>query len=186
MFKLRSELRASDLKKGLTFVFLTKDLHVVSELVARQNPNLGIVKVYLRSDVDDVLDDFKEAQAFGGGAQEEWVKGLEDVGKAAAADALRWQRWEDQLPSGTYLPMHMLKLDPVSFGTAARSTARPEPPHVARAPITVSTSQQQLPAKHSKWSSFLSLFSRCSASTALCLGWTHGYSCTCPFSTRKC
>lgn len=154
LFKLKGELRATDLRKGLTFVFLTKDYHVVSEQTARQHTNQGIVKVYLRSDVDDILNDFKEAQAFGGGAQEEWVKGLDELGKTAATDSLRWQRWEDQLPSGIQLPTHLRKLDPISFATLSQTVAQSAMPESIKAPVNVSLNQQPKPV-HSKWTMFL-------------------------------
>lgn len=88
---------------------------MVSEQVARAHPSHGFFKVFSQDSVKEVLQEYAEAKALGSGAAEEWVKGLEDLGKSAMSDATRWLRWEEQLPIGTDLPTYLRDLDAVSF-----------------------------------------------------------------------
>ena len=90
-------------------------MNVVSEQTARQNPNLAIKKVFSRHDLRAIINDYAEAKQLGAGAAEEWVKGLDERGKMAMADALRWSRWEDQLPLGTHLGTYLRDTDAGSF-----------------------------------------------------------------------
>ncbi|QIW97843.1 hypothetical protein AMS68_003361 [Peltaster fructicola] len=115
LLRERSAMPSGALRRGLPYAFITKDLHVVSDRTARANVGVGITKIFLRRDVEELKASYAEAEALGAGAAEEWAKGLDDVGKQAMSDTYRWLRWEDSLSSETDIAAHLKELDTSTF-----------------------------------------------------------------------
>ncbi|KAK8433106.1 hypothetical protein IWX49DRAFT_101593 [Phyllosticta citricarpa] len=88
----------SALLAALPYVFVTQHLHVVPSTVIGSTssvpPSVKIAKWYWRDHVRDIQRQFDEARSLGPAAGEEWLKGLEDVGRQRLVDAERWERWE--------------------------------------------------------------------------------------------
>ncbi|KAK8168475.1 hypothetical protein BKA80DRAFT_341312 [Phyllosticta citrichinensis] len=88
----------SALLAALPYVFVTQQFHVVPSTVISSTssipPNVKISKWYWRDHVRDIQRQFDEARSLGPAAGEEWLKGLEDVGRQRLVDAERWERWE--------------------------------------------------------------------------------------------
>ena len=110
---------AASLRIGLPYIFLTPDLHFIPE-VQRQLPggipsHLRVAKVYFNEDTNTIIRGFESAKGFGDGAAEEWRKGLYTKGKAAMADAARWEKWEGQMRLGSDLSQVLREYDLSSF-----------------------------------------------------------------------
>ncbi|KAK8197244.1 uncharacterized protein BKA78DRAFT_75054 [Phyllosticta capitalensis] len=88
----------SALLAALPYVFVTQNLHVVPSTVISSTSsiptNVKISKWYWRDHVRDIQRQSEEARSLGPAAGEEWLKGLEHVGKQRLIDAERWERWE--------------------------------------------------------------------------------------------
>ena len=110
---------AASLRLGLPYAFRTPDLHFVLGLM-QQAPggipgHLRVSKVYYNPDIQAILDELEDAEAFGDGAANEWRKGLMSKGQAAIADASRWEKWESQLRFGADIPSVLREYDLASF-----------------------------------------------------------------------
>lgn len=81
---------------ALPFVFLTDENHIVSH-TSLQNGlpnNVHIAKYFFKPHIEDMKLEFSKAREMGTAAAEEWIKGLDDLGKDRRNDAVRWERWE--------------------------------------------------------------------------------------------
>lgn len=56
--------------------------------------SLQISKYFLKTDVDNLRKEYFRIKELGDAAAEEWVKGLDNRGKAKRLDSARWERWE--------------------------------------------------------------------------------------------
>lgn len=56
--------------------------------------NIQISKYFLKSDVESIKKEYFKVKGLGNAAAEEWVKGLDNRGKAKRLDVARWERWE--------------------------------------------------------------------------------------------
>ena len=75
---------------------MTTELHIIpsSTLQTNKQPSsLQISKYFLRSQVEDIKNEFNSVQVLGDAAAEEWVKGLDSLGKQRRNDAAKWERW---------------------------------------------------------------------------------------------
>ena len=111
--------KASTLRVGLPYAFLTPDLNFVPE-PQRQAPggipsHLRVAKVYYLKDLEAIDVEFESAKSFGDGAAEEWRKGLFLKGKESMADAARWEKWEAQMHFGSDLSHVLREYDLSSF-----------------------------------------------------------------------
>ncbi|QSZ32752.1 hypothetical protein DSL72_002331 [Monilinia vaccinii-corymbosi] len=82
---------------ALPFIFLTNELHVIpaTALQHGQPPStIQITKYYFKNHIEAIKGEFESVKAMGSATIEEWLKGLEDRGKARRTDAARWERWE--------------------------------------------------------------------------------------------
>lgn len=77
---------------------MTNELHVVVSTVLQQGQqppsNLQISKYFLKSDVENIKKEYFRIKGLGDAAAEEWIKGLDNRGKAKRLDSARWERWE--------------------------------------------------------------------------------------------
>lgn len=80
-------------------------------------------KVYWKPDLLKLEQEYKEADQLN--AAEEWVKGLEDKGKEAMAEIMRWTRWEEGIPFGKRLFEHMRDCDLGTFKDNVHVQPRP-------------------------------------------------------------
>lgn len=113
----------SHLKAGLPFIFFTAyrdylPAHILESQrkTAEGIPStLALAKMYHRDHLQDIRQEFvRNTHNLGDAATEEWRKGLEPRGKAAMADALRWEKWQGPTPSPD--PGQVLRnYDPSSF-----------------------------------------------------------------------
>lgn len=92
-----SSTTPSILLPGLPVVFLTPDLHVVSPQTIqndREPTRRELTKLYWKKQVEDIKAGFEDALRLGPEAAEEWLKGVEGLGRSARSDVSRWERWE--------------------------------------------------------------------------------------------
>lgn len=84
-------------------------------------PALQISKYFLKSQIEDLKKEFENVKFLGSAATEEWVKGLDSLGKQRRNDAARWERWE---VVGGLIKMQQNELEGLSLSnTAVSSTA---------------------------------------------------------------
>lgn len=89
----------SFLLTGLSFIFLTPSLHVVSSIALRNSsipPGVEMKKHYYKSQIELLMQRFEKVKLMGPATAEEWVKGLEQEGKDRMSDAARWEQWESK------------------------------------------------------------------------------------------
>ena len=82
---------------ALPLVLFTNELHVIpaATLQAAQHPSsIQITKLFSKQQVEDISKEFDSVKALGTAAAEEWLKGLDGLGKERKSDAARWERWE--------------------------------------------------------------------------------------------
>ena len=82
---------------ALPFIFLTNDLHAISPttLQSSHHPqSVQITKHFSLEHVEDIKREFEKVKKLGSATAEEWIKGLDDLGKGRRNDAARWERWE--------------------------------------------------------------------------------------------
>lgn len=99
---------------ALPLVFLTNELHVISTttLQSGQQPaNIQITKCFSKQQVDSIIKEFEGVKALGSAATEEWLKGLDGLGKERKIDAGRWERWE---AGGGLLKMRSIEVQDLS------------------------------------------------------------------------
>ncbi|KAL2352270.1 hypothetical protein BJ546DRAFT_850274 [Cryomyces antarcticus] len=140
---------SSALLPSLPYAFVTQDVHVVrsSALQDAVNipPRIQLTKYYYKGHLESIQRGFEEAKALGPAAVEEWLKGLEGVGKDRLHDALRFERWEAKVSANAA----SLQLPPPKPKTLVHSdneqisVDRPRP-----IPSSVSMSETQLTATH--------------------------------------
>ncbi|KAI7972276.1 hypothetical protein EIK77_003700 [Talaromyces pinophilus] len=88
----------SFLLPGLSFVLLTSSMHMVSSVtlrVADIPTDLQLSKYYSNLEIDQLMNEFDDVKSLGPAALEEWMKGLESMGKRKLSDAARWEQWEN-------------------------------------------------------------------------------------------
>lgn len=74
--------------------------------------------MYYKPDVSNIVEEQSDANSFGGGAVEEWKKGLITRGKEAMADAARWEQWAAPMPQGMALSQVLREYDVPSFSVS--------------------------------------------------------------------
>lgn len=57
--------------------------------------HLSISKYYFNPEIDSLMDEFHHVESLGAAALEEWIKGLQSLGKRKLGDAFRWEQWEN-------------------------------------------------------------------------------------------
>jgi hypothetical protein len=93
-------LRFSDvsiLLPGLPYAYFTSNLDFVTSNTLRASsppPGLDLTRYYFQSQVDELKQEMDHASSLGRAAAEEWVKGLDDVGRQKMEDAKRFEHWE--------------------------------------------------------------------------------------------
>ncbi|EEA22280.1 conserved hypothetical protein [Talaromyces marneffei ATCC 18224] len=88
----------SFLLPGLSFVLLTSSMHMVSSVALRSADiptDLHLSKYYSNLEIDQLMNEFHHVKSLGSAALEEWMKGLESMGKRKLSDASRWEQWEN-------------------------------------------------------------------------------------------
>ena len=76
---------------ALPFVFLTRDRDVFLD----QPPaDLQVTKLFSKSDVEALQEEFLQVRDMGQGTMGEWLKGLPGRGSSLQHDALKWEKWE--------------------------------------------------------------------------------------------
>lgn len=79
-------------------MLLTSSMHMVSSVALRLADiptDLHLSKYYSNSEIDQLMDEFHHVKSLGPAALEEWMKGLESMGKRKLSDAARWEQWEN-------------------------------------------------------------------------------------------
>ncbi|KAK5652605.1 hypothetical protein OQA88_10366 [Cercophora sp. LCS_1] len=83
---------------ALPFVYLTLDLDAFT-LAALEQERFStegrITKLYLRSDVELLKQEYAVVRGMGQGAVDEWLKGLDGRFEEARNEAAKWEKWED-------------------------------------------------------------------------------------------
>ena len=76
---------------ALPFVFLTRDRDVFLD----QPPaDMQVTKLFPKSDVQALEEEFLQVRDMGQGTMGEWLKGLPGRGSSLQHDALKWEKWE--------------------------------------------------------------------------------------------
>ncbi|TKA73114.1 hypothetical protein B0A49_06354 [Cryomyces minteri] len=140
---------SSALLPSLPYAFVTQDIHVVhsSALQDAVNipPRIQLTKYYYKGHLESIQREFEEAKTLGPAAVEEWLKGLEGVGKDRLHDALRFERWEAKVSASAA----SLQLLPPKPTTLIDSNNKQTPVDRSRPiPSSVSMSETQLTASH--------------------------------------
>lgn len=119
----------SALLPGLPFVFITNKMHVLSPGVlhsAQVPPDVQLTKIFLRTHVDQLADEFDSVKSLGGAAVEEWLKGLEGRGKKRRSNTSRWEKWPGIVAMRTVLysglPVAASSVNAASVSTEALSS----------------------------------------------------------------
>ncbi|KAH9883732.1 hypothetical protein F4778DRAFT_765410 [Xylariomycetidae sp. FL2044] len=84
---------------ALPFVLVSDDLHVINQSALQQAQlpsGLSITKRFSLGDVETLKEELCSVRSMGGATLEEWLKGLDERGKAQRADTLRWEKWDLQ------------------------------------------------------------------------------------------
>ena len=114
---------------GLPFVFITHKMHVLSPDIqsAQASPDAQLTKIFLRTDVDQLVNEFNTVRSLGDAAVEEWLKGLDERGKRRRADPSRWEKWAtaDGLTAMRTLICPGVPASPSSGDTILTTTATP-------------------------------------------------------------
>jgi hypothetical protein len=82
---------------ALPFVFFTNELHVIPPATLQSGqppPAIQITKHFSSQRIDDIKKEFEGVKMLGSATAEEWLKGLDGLGKERRNDAARWERWE--------------------------------------------------------------------------------------------
>ncbi|KAK4101757.1 hypothetical protein N658DRAFT_425281 [Parathielavia hyrcaniae] len=82
---------------ALPFVFITSDRHVFSATALEQGqlpPDLQVTKLFSKSDVAALQDEFLQVRDMGQGTVGEWLKGLPGRGSGLLHEASKWEKWE--------------------------------------------------------------------------------------------
>ncbi len=82
---------------ALPFVFLTQDRHVFSATAVELGAlptDLQATKLFPKSNVEALQDEFLQVKDMGPGTVGEWLKGLPGRGSALQHDASKWEKWE--------------------------------------------------------------------------------------------
>jgi hypothetical protein len=93
-------LRFSDvsiLLPGLPYAYFTSELSFVTSVALRAtSPPLGLdlTRYYSQSQVDQIKREMDHAISLGRPAAEEWVKGIDDIGRQKMEDSKRLEHWE--------------------------------------------------------------------------------------------
>lgn len=73
-------------------------MHVLSSValrVADIPTDLQLSKYYSNLEIDQLMNKFHHVKSLGPAVLEEWMKGLESMGKRKLSDAARWEQWEN-------------------------------------------------------------------------------------------
>ena len=104
-------------------------MHVLSPDIqsAQASPDAQLTKIFLRTDVDQLANEFNTVRSLGNAAVEEWLKGLDERGKRRRADPSRWEKWAaaDGLTAMRTLICPGVPASPSSADTMLTSTATP-------------------------------------------------------------
>ncbi|KAK3301178.1 uncharacterized protein B0H64DRAFT_32769 [Chaetomium fimeti] len=114
---------------ALPFVFLTQDRDVFTAtmLEANQIPaDLEVTKLFSKSDVQALQEEFLQVKDMGQGTVSEWLKGLPGRGSDIQHDASKWEKWE-------------------SSGGLAKMCSLLHPGYEAQAPMTQKPSTNTIP-----------------------------------------
>lgn len=79
-------------------MLLTSSMHMVSSVALRSADiptDLHLSKYYSNLEIDQLMNEFHHVKSLGSAALEEWMKGLESMGKRKLSDASRWEQWEN-------------------------------------------------------------------------------------------
>ncbi len=99
----------STLMAALPFIFLTNELHALSPATLQngQHPSsIQITKLFSKSQVNEIKEEFESVKAMGSATTEEWLKGLDGRGRERISDAARWER---RSAAGGVAKMHGFK-----------------------------------------------------------------------------
>lgn len=113
---------------ALPLVFLTNELHVIptTALQAGQHPaSIRLTKHFSKQQVDGIIKEFEGVKVLGSAATEEWLKGLDGLGKERKNDAARWERWE---AGGGLLKMRSHDVQDLSKSKIAITASLPPKP----------------------------------------------------------
>lgn len=87
----------SFLLPALPFALISSSSHFIANSVLRSTPppsTLQLTKHYYKPHVDDIRRQLDDARELGSASAEEWIKGLDRLGKERLHDATRWEQWE--------------------------------------------------------------------------------------------
>lgn len=80
-------------------------------------------KWFYREHVQDINRQFEDVRALGPAAGEEWLKGLEDMGRRRMADAERWERCERKGGLQDLSPPRRQTVSPPSIASSSQQAA---------------------------------------------------------------
>ena len=82
---------------ALPWVYLTTELHIVPSSAVEQGqlpPGVQVTKLFLRSDVEVLEQEFSKVRDMGSGTVDEWLKGLDGRGKDTRQQVSKWEKWD--------------------------------------------------------------------------------------------
>lgn len=132
---LLSSSTPSMLMPAIPFVLLTDKLHVLSSSLAERGQlprDAQITKVFWKSGVESVKQEFLTVKGMGVATTEEWLKGLEVRGTEHQQDFLRWEKYAS---SGGIVRMKRLLYpgyDPKSLASVLPTSVKVTAPSLSR------------------------------------------------------
>ncbi|KAK4128259.1 hypothetical protein N657DRAFT_10439 [Parathielavia appendiculata] len=82
---------------ALPFVFVTSDRHVFSATALEHGqlrPDVQVTKLFSKTDVEALQEEFTQVRDMGQGTVGEWLKGLPGRGSGLLHEASKWEKWE--------------------------------------------------------------------------------------------
>ena len=83
--------------EALPFACVTQELRIVPAATVEQGQlpaDMQVTKLFLRSDVEKLKQEFETVRDMGSGTVDEWLKGLGGRGKDARHQASKWEKWD--------------------------------------------------------------------------------------------
>ncbi|MCJ1236060.1 hypothetical protein MMC14_004037 [Varicellaria rhodocarpa] len=82
---------------AMSYAFISQsDQYVASISLRNMAPPSDLAKHFYKPHIEDIKRRLYHAQDLGPGSAEEWIKGLDTVGKERTSDAARWELWESK------------------------------------------------------------------------------------------
>ncbi len=140
----------SFLVPALPFALLTPQWHVIPSTALQNSPpppTLHMTKYYYKPDIESIKRELEDVKGLGPAATEEWIKGMDRVGKDRMAEAARWERWEAKYKMEAMMSNNVVNIPAPK--SASNATATTSTAHEVL-PVLPSTTRQKTPVRNDR------------------------------------